>query len=205
MRATVVVPTIRETSPTLDCLSELSMPDVEIAEQRDPRSLNHARNAGVAEASSDHIVILDDDLSFTGEWLEARIEQAERSAASRTIWGARGTGILDRLDWSGTGFTPILGRVMVFDRAVWRAVGGFPAELHHGGDTVFALRAARAGWTVEPLAHDFEHHDTVDEYSLADNARWLWTLARHEPRLLVPRLPTIAIAAARDRLAGSDR
>lgn len=200
MRATIIVPTVRKSSPTLDCLEEFSLEDVEIVEQRDPRSLNHARNEGVKAATSENILVLDDDLTFTEAWLSQRITDAERSKDRRTIWGARGTGILDDMNWSDANFTPILGRVMVFNQAAWRESGGFPSRRHHGGDTVFALRAAQAGWTVEALPHEFEHHDTVDEYSFGENLRWLWTLTRTAPGLLVPRLPKIALTGLETRL-----
>lgn len=195
MRASIVVPTIRDESSTLDTLSEFDLSGVEVIEQRDQRSLNHARNAGVRDAKSSHVLILDDDLSFDEAWLRARIDDATRSAAERTIWGARGTGILTEVGWTGTRFRPILGRVLVFDREAWHETGGFPDGLHHGGDTVFAMRAARAGWAVEQLDHDFEHHDEPDEYSTIENASWLWTLFRHSPRLVGPRLPAIVRAS----------
>lgn len=197
MRATIVVPTIRAESPTLETLAGFDLPDVEVIEQRDRRSLNHARNAGVRDASSDRILILDDDLTFDKEWLHNRLEQASRSAAERTVWGAKGTGILTQVDWTGTGFRPILGRVLVFDREAWRVAGGFPGGLHHGGDTVFVLRAAQAGWRIHQLPHEFRHHDDVDEYSTVENARWLWTLFRYAPQLIGPRLPGIFRASIR--------
>ena len=198
MQATIIVPTIRESSPTLDQLDEFSLPNVEVIEQRDPRSLNHARNEGVREATSDNIIVLDDDLTFTESWLRKRITDARRSRRDHVVHGARGTGILDEVDWTDTKFRPILGRVMVFDRAAWRDADGFPDGLHHGGDTVFALRAARAGWTVQPLPHDFDHHDTADEYSFGENLQWLWTLTRAAPILVVPRIPKIALASLRN-------
>lgn len=198
MRASIVVPTIRSESPTLETLAVFNLPDVEVIEQRDPRSLNHARNAGVREAASDHVLVLDDDLSFDRAWLEDRLDESSRSATERAIWGAAGTGILTEVDWHGTGFRPVLGRVLVFDRAAWQAAGGFPDGLHHGGDTVFAMRAARAGWEVRQLDHRFRHHDEADEYSTFENAMWLWTLLRHAPRLVGPRIPGIVGASLRE-------
>jgi glycosyltransferase involved in cell wall biosynthesis len=187
----VVVPTARESTPTLDAVADDGGVDLHV---RRDEGLNRARNAGVREATHDAVVLLDDDLAFSQEWFD---DLARRVRANGdTVYTARGTGILPEVDWPD-GFTPGMGRVMGFQRATWQAAGGFPAPCAHGGDTDFLLSAHESGRDVVGIDHDWEHRDDeVDQYSLRDNLRWLWFLLRRHPRLVAPRLPALLATKA---------
>ena len=188
----VVIPSNRERVLTTDSVPD--RPDVEVQVRRD-EGLNRARNAGVANASHDVVLILDDDLVFEGVWFERVIDRI--AAEPRTVVTVRGTGILPQVSWPD-GFTPGMGRVMGFRKDVWRDAGGFPVPCSHGGDTDFLMSAFEAGYTVVGIEHEFEHRDDdEDHYNFLDNIRWLATLMRRHPRLVGPRLPAILVEKLR--------
>ncbi len=182
----VVVPTAREATPTLDALPDDGGIDLQV---RRDEGLNRARNAGVEAATHDAIVLLDDDLVFSQEWFDDLARQV--CATPNTVYTARGTGILPEVRWPD-GFAPGMGRVMGFHRATWEAANGFPEPCAHGGDTDFLMSAYESGRDVVGIHHDWTHRDDeVDRYSLTDNVRWLVFLLRRHPRLVAPRLPAL--------------
>lgn len=185
MEVSVVIPSNRDRVITTD-----SVPDyVEDVQIRRDDGLNRARNTGIENAVHQTVVILDDDLQFDAKWFERLVEQVVRT--SGTVFAARGTGILPTLTWP-EGFTPGMGRVMAFDRTIWRATGGFPVPCSHGGDTDFLMSAYEAGFRVEGIDHEWSHlDDDVDVYGFFGNVKWLWFLARRHPRLVLPRLPQL--------------
>ncbi|PSQ39141.1 hypothetical protein BRD13_04220 [Halobacteriales archaeon SW_5_70_135] len=182
----VVVPTARESTPTLDAVPDDDGVDLRV---RRDEGLNRARNAGVREAAHDAVLLLDDDLVFSGAWFDGLTRRVR--ANPDTVYTAQGAGILPEVDWPD-GFTPGMGRVMGFHRATWRAVDGFPVPCAHGGDTDFLMSAHESGRDVVGIDHDWEHRDDdVDRYGLTDNLRWLWFLLWRHPRLVAPRLPAL--------------
>ncbi|PSQ16660.1 hypothetical protein BRD00_10390 [Halobacteriales archaeon QS_8_69_26] len=186
MTVSVVVPSAREQVLTPD-----SLPSAVDRQIRRDEGLNRARNAGVADAAHDSIVILDDDLEFSEEWFRGLCDRLERHPD--TVFTARGTGVLPRLSWP-SGFEPGMGRVMAFHRDVWRDVGGFPEPCSHGGDTDFLMSAYENGYTVTGIDHEWQHlDDEEDVYSLSDNLGWLWFLTRRHTRLVAPRLPSLLV------------
>lgn len=188
----VVVPTARDSSSTLDALPEHDGIDLQV---RRDEGLNRARNAGVQAAKHNAVVLLDDDLVFSREWFDALVRRVR--ASPNAVYTARGTGILPEVRWPD-GFTPGMGRVMGFHRATWRAAGGFPVPCAHGGDTDFLMSAYERGRTIVGINHEWEHRDDeVDRYGLTDNLRWLLFLLRRHPQLVAPRLPALLGAKLR--------
>lgn len=180
----VVVPTIRDSAPTLECVPDDGGVDVVV---RRDEGLNRARNQGVRAAEEDAILLLDDDLVFSEEWFDglARLVRAR----PRSVFTAHGTGILPQLQWP-EGFTPGMGRVMGFNRETWRDIGGFPTPCDHGGDTDFLMSAYEADRRIVSLEHEWEHRDDeIDQYTFWNNIDWLWFLLRRHPALLIPRIP----------------
>jgi GT2 family glycosyltransferase len=162
---TVVVPTIREELTTPD----LAPAAAELLVRRDD-GLNVARNAGVAAAENDWIVIADDDIDFPTEMVRRAIGEIDRSTLA-------GLADFEPLRW-------IIGRLMIFHRSLWERVGGFDERRHHGGDTDFAIRVERAGGTVRQLNRDAVPHydeDTGEKMTTAEHAEWLWYLTRRHP------------------------
>lgn len=188
----VVVPTARESTPTLDSVPADDGVDLNI---RRDEGLNRARNAGVRAAEHDAVLLLDDDLVFSEEWFDDLARRVR--AAPSTVFTARGTGILPMVEWP-EGFTPGMGRVMGFHRDTWHAAGGFPVPCAHGGDTDFLMSVYETGRSVVALAHDWDHRDDeVDTYDLLDNLQWLTFLLRRHPRLIAPRLPALLVTKVR--------
>ncbi len=184
MNVSVVIPSNREEVLTTESLPA-SVDDVQV--RRDP-GLNRARNAGVADAAHESVVILDDDLAFEASWFRDLVE----AISEATVQTAAATGILPRVTWPRR-FEPGMGRVLAFPKRAWRDVGGFPEPCSHGGDTDFLMAAWEAGYEIVPLEHEWDHRDDdVDAYGLRDNLEWLWFLLRRHPRLVGPRLPAIA-------------
>lgn len=184
MDVSIVIPSNRSEVLTVNSIPE-GFDDVQI---RRDRGLNRARNAGVENAEHRWIVIADDDLEFDPDWFRSRLQQCTLES---TVYAAAGTGIFTQVDWP-EGFQPGLGRMMIFSVDAWRDAGGFPTPCSHGGDTDFLMSAFEVGYRVEVFPHRWEHRDEDDEYSFHDNLSWLWFLFRRHPRLIGPRLPTIA-------------
>ncbi|MEZ3144850.1 glycosyltransferase family 2 protein [Halobaculum sp. MBLA0143] len=167
---TVVVPTAREELTTPDTIPE----EAELLVRRDD-GLNVARNAGVAAAERDWIVIADDDIEFPTETVRRVVDEGDRSTLA-------GLADFEPLRW-------IIGRLMIFHRSLWERVGGFDEHRHHGGDTDFAIRVERAGGTVRQLDRDAVPHydeDTGEGMTTTEHAEWLWYLTRRHPRQFGP-------------------
>jgi GT2 family glycosyltransferase len=165
----VVVPTISEDVHTLSSIPE----DVTVHVRRDP-TLNEARNRGVEAATTDRIVIMDDDISFPEEIFWKLVEGIEREK------------LIGIEDWD---FGLVAGRVMAFHRADWQAVGGFDERLgSHMGDTDFALKYEARGYEIERLPRStFEHVDHERSITTWDRLwRSVYLLGKH-PRA-APRL-----------------
>jgi len=191
MDVSVVIPS----GTTEDLLTVESLPDdvdeVVVSTVDGP---SRARNDGIERATNDLLVLLDDDLRFEESWFHDLVERTRR--APDVVFAAEGTGLLEAVSWP-EGFASGMTRVMTMHRHVWADVGGFrrPGQVasdpDYGSDTDFLMSAYELGYEVRGLAHEWEHHDEPDEYTLLQNARWLLWLARRHPRLVGPRLPAL--------------
>jgi len=159
---TVVIPTIKDEVRTLD-----SIPDhVPVLIEREG-SLNEARNRGVRNAETEIVAIMDDDIAFPEETLENLAEQASPD----TLIGIE--------DWD---FDLIAGRVMVFYKDLWYDVGGFDERLgSHMGDTEFALKVTKNGYSVEQLPRElFDHKEHKRSITRWDRVwRTIYIAAKH--------------------------
>jgi glycosyltransferase involved in cell wall biosynthesis len=136
----------------------------------DPRrGLNPARNAGIAAAAADLVVLTDDDVSAPPGWLRAVVEGARRHADAEAFGGpirARFEGPLPHgcgredppvttLDL-GAEDAPaehVWGANMAVRRRAVERIGGFDETIHGGGDEQEWLERLRArGGTIVYLA-----------------------------------------------------
>lgn len=176
----VVIPTARDRLTTPD-----TVPDgAEVIIRRDD-GLNVARNAGVQAAANDWIVIADDDIEFPVTMVSDTLDELDR----RTLAGLED---FPPLRW-------VIGRLLIFHRDLWEAVGGFDERRRHGGDTDFAIRVEKHGGTIRRLDRTaVPHHDEDTGISMSSRAHleWVLYLLRRHPvqfgpvawRLVVRRL-----------------
>lgn len=166
----IVVPTIREKVIT----KESAPAEAELVIRRD-EGLNVARNEGVKAASNDWIVIADDDIEFPTK----KVQDTIRRINQQTLAGLAD---FPPLRW-------VIGRLLIFHRSLWRAVGGFDESRHHGGDTDFAIRVEKHGGDVVRLdRNSVPHHDidTGERMDTTEHTEWLVYLTRRHPRIFGP-------------------
>lgn len=166
----VVIPTVRDKIVTTDTVP----PKAEVVIRRDD-GLNIARNAGVATAENEWIVIADDDIDFPTEIVAEAILEMDKYTLA-------GLADFPPLRW-------IIGRLMIFHRDLWREVGGFDESRHHGGDTDFAIQVERHNGQVVRLDREAVPHydeDTGVEMSTISHFEWMFYLTRRHPRQFGP-------------------
>jgi GT2 family glycosyltransferase len=166
----IVVPTARDEIHTTDTVPSAA----EVVVRRDD-GLNVARNAGVEAASNDWIVIADDDIDFPTETVAETIDRIDE----RTLAGLAD---FPPLRW-------IIGRLMIFHKDLWRAVGGFDESRHHGGDTDFAIRVEKLDGTIVRLDREAVPHydeETGEGMSTEEHFEWLAYLTRRHPVVFGP-------------------
>lgn len=166
----IIIPTARDEIVTTDTVP----PEAEVVIRRDD-GLNVARNAGVAAAENEWIVIVDDDIDFPTETVAETIAEMDK----RTLAGLAD---FPPLRW-------IIGRLMIFHESLWREVGGFDESRHHGGDTDFAIRVERHGGRVVQLDREAVPHydeDTGEGMDTLGHLEWMLYLTRRHPRTFGP-------------------
>jgi glycosyltransferase involved in cell wall biosynthesis len=132
-------------------------------------SVSHARNAGIAAAHNDLVLVCDADDVVDAEWVEqlARVLAGTDVAAGSTLdWdgGRLPTGDPELFGTGGFGFLPSFGGCNFgVRRRVWDALGGFDESLRSGEDVDFAWRAQLAGFalTAAPSAVVFYRVETA--------------------------------------------
>jgi len=161
----IVIPTAREEVRTLASVP----PGAETIVRRD-EGLNVARNAGVRAATNDWIVIADDDIDFPTDLVVTTIDRIDETTLA-------GLADFPPLRW-------IIGRLMIFHRRLWEAIGGFDESRHHGGDTDFAIRVEKHGGAIVRLDREEVPHydiDTGETMEEAQHLEWIWYLTRRHP------------------------
>lgn len=183
----IVVPTIRNGGVTFETVPEAA----ELIVRRDD-GLNVARNAGVRAASNDWIVIADDDIEFPAEKVADVIQTSDKRTLS-------GLADFPPLRW-------VIGRLMIFHRALWEEVGGFDETRPHGGDTDFAIRVEKVGGTIIRLDREaVPHHDTDTGITMSMSAHleWVAYLTRRHPVVFGPIGARILFQGVIKRVASS--
>jgi glycosyltransferase involved in cell wall biosynthesis len=161
---TVVIPTNREENHT-----RKSIPDWLDVVMATDEGLNVARNRGIERASSDWIVLADDDITFPTRVTAALIDSMHEGhlVGLGDFWPMR----------------YVIGRFMIFHRSLWEHVGGFDESRPHGGDTDFAIRCEKAGARVVRLPRRLiPHHDARSGFSKLQHIEWVSYLVRQHPR-----------------------
>lgn len=153
-----------------------------------PGPFNYSRiiNAGVAAASGDHIVLLNNDIEVIEPgWIEAMLEHSQRpevgAVGARLLYGdgspqhegiAIGTGFiagnLNHGNYFALGLTTqdktaVTGACMMFRREVFHEVGGFDEGLSVAfNDVDFCLRVRQHGyWIVYTPLAELYHHESA--------------------------------------------
>ena len=160
------------------------------------RGLNPARNAGVAAAAADLVVLTDDDVDAPPGWLRAVVEGARRHPDAEAFGGPirprlegpapRSCGREDppvtTLDLGAEDRRAELvwGANMAIRRAAVERVGGFDETIHGGGDEQEWLERLRAaGGTVMYLAAaGLDHRRAGDDARLRSLARGAYARGR---------------------------
>jgi GT2 family glycosyltransferase len=199
----VVVVENASTDGTAEFLRE-SWPSVRVVSLPENRGFGKAANAGVAAASSATVVLLNNDIVCTPDFLErlvAALAPAERVVMAAPVLVRRGDeGRIDTagivVDRSLHGFNHLYGEPVevlesgvfdplapcggaaAFDRAAFEEVGGFdPAFFAYLEDVDLAIRCVARGWRCR-LARDavaiHAHSGTLGEGSVTKNRLTAW-------------------------------
>lgn len=174
-KVTVVVPSIKQNARTLRSIPE----EVPVLVEREG-SLNEARNRGVGRATTDVVVVMDDDIAFPAELFWSLVDDVDEE----TFVGVT--------DWE---FGLVAGRVMAFHKDTWRAVGGFDERLgSHNADTDFSIKVHDAGYNIVRYPRElFDHAEHDRSVTTWDRAWRLGYLCAKHPRY-APYLITSIIA-----------
>lgn len=155
-------------------------PVVRLVDASARRSQNTARNAGVAAARADRVLLCDADDVVDEDWLEVmataletaslvggRLERLRLNEEYVRRWG-RPAGIGGITDVMG--FLPFpSGACCGFRRTVWEQLGGFDERYAGGGDeTEFFWRAQLAGHRLEDVPRAIVH------YRMRSTPREMW-------------------------------
>jgi glycosyltransferase involved in cell wall biosynthesis len=130
------------------------LPGLRVVSATTGHSVAHARNAGIAAASHDTILICDADDVVDRAWIAslARVlATADLVGGSTLDWdgGALPDGIPELFGTGGFGFLPSFGGCnFAIRREVWEAIGPFDETLRSGEDVDFAWRAQLAGYEL---------------------------------------------------------
>lgn len=167
MEYEVIIPTTIQDPE--DVLTLESVPEEVSVHLEREGTLNEARNRGVDRVDAPVAVIMDDDISFSYEVLEAIGDMVD----DRTLVG---------LEDHEYGL--LRGRVMAFATETWQAVGGFDERLRsHAGDTEFCLRMLEHGCIIKRLADDYFYHEEHERsVTKLDRVSRLVYLAVQHPR-----------------------
>jgi len=203
LRHEVIVVDNASTDGTLDFLRE-RWPNVRVVALPENRGFGKAANAGVDAASSEIVVLLNNDIVCTPTFLErlvAALDPEQGVVMAAPVLVRRGDE--DRIDTAGIvvdqtlhGFNHLYGELVAvvengvfdplapcggaaaFDRAAFVAVGGFdPAFFAYLEDVDLAIRCSARGWRcrLAPTAVAIHAHSgTLGEGSPVKNRLTAW-------------------------------
>lgn len=161
---TFVIPTNREDVRTLDSIPE----GCDVRLEREGNE-NEARNRGIRSAKTKYIALCDDDIKFTGEFLDKCLALAGDGAI---------VGLEDYypLRW-------LISRFMLFTKSGWQRVGEFDEKVRHGAETEFCLRAEKLGFRIVRLPRNsVVHFEHIKPAYHRTHLKWLWYLWRRHPK-----------------------
>ena len=133
-----VISTNRKTIHTLASIPE----ECEVVISRE-KPLGAARNDGIRRATRKWIVLCDDDIKFSENFLGLLRELADE----RSIIGLEG--------YYPSPF--VIGRLMMFAKSAWLKIGEFD-ERAHGDETEWCIRAVEKGYKIIRLSRDCVYH-----------------------------------------------
>lgn len=169
---TFVVPTNRDKVYTLDSIPEES----EVFVEDGTLTLNEARNSGVRKAKTSLVIVCDDDIVFSRNFIEWVLSQM----SDKTLIGLKD---YYPMKWC-------IGRFMCFWKEDWEMVGGFDeSRTRYGGDdTDFCIRMKKIGVEIKRIPRDSVEHVYEEKdnpaSSVADSL--LYLLKKHPKEMLIP-------------------
>lgn len=166
---------------------QAELPGLVVVPATTGHSVSHARNAGIAAARNELVLVCDADDVVDPQWVEqlARVLVATDLAAGSTVdWdgGALPADAPELFGTGGFGFLPSFGGCNFgVHRRVWEALGGFDESLRSGEDVDFAWRAQLAGFQLAPAPHAVVFY-RVDTAPRAVLRKWMHD-ASYQPAL----------------------
>lgn len=159
--------------------------DVDVLLEVSDRTLNVARNAGIAATSGDAIALVGHDTAVEPSWAESvseRLDDGESAAVTGPIHRSVRAGMTTESEESrtidGVEVTYFDGTNVAFTREAIEAVDGFDEYLRTGGARDCAHRLANAGYEVSWLSSVCvsKHDDESDENgeSKDEDRDWGW-------------------------------
>ena len=150
---------------------------------RQGRNASEARNIGIRKARAKIIVLCDDDIEFSEQFLKEVINSTKEGE----ITGLEGYYPFER--W-------LITRFMAFHKSIWQKLGGFEERRSRGyygdfgTDTDFCLRAERMGIRIRKLPmNSIYHHAHERNVSVGEKIGWmLYLWKRHPAKVTVPVL-----------------
>jgi glycosyltransferase involved in cell wall biosynthesis len=142
----------------------------------------HARNVGIAAASSDLVLVCDADDRVTPGWIAALVEALTRHDAVAGAIAGSGSGS-GAPSGFGFGFLPAFATCSAaFHKRAWNAVGGFDESLPTCEDLDLAWRIQLAGFTLGQCPEAIVHYRGAA--TAGDEFRTWFRYGRYQPRLL---------------------
>lgn len=165
------------TDQTSNVIAGICLPKISVRPLFEPRQgLSSARNLGLSEARGEIIVLTDDDLRYSPEWLEVMTQPLRDSEADAVAGAMRLAPHLER-DWMGpmhrmwlaapqqglSADCNLVGANMAIARRVLSRVSNFDPELGpgqrgFGEDTLFGAQIREAGYQIVGVPLRTEHH-----------------------------------------------
>jgi GT2 family glycosyltransferase len=173
---TFIIPTNREKVYPLDSIPA----DCSLYIEKEGNDYQ-ARNMGIRKAKTDIIIVCDDDIKFSKDFLDLVLSKMEKNTL---------VGLEDYypMRWCIT-------RFMCFWKEDWERIGGFDEEKrgYGGPDTDFCIKMEKAGVKIIQLPRDSVEHIYPEKKRPAmDELRNLLYLMRRHPRqILIPAFKLI--------------
>ena len=144
-------------------------------------NLNQARNRGIRKAKTPIVVVCDDDIQFSKEFLNKVLSLLDK----RTLVGLED---YYAMKWC-------IGRFMCFWKEDWERVGGFDESrnVYGGDDTDFCIRMEKAGVKIIRLPRDSVKHLYPEKKrpAMKELEVLFYLFRRHPKQMIIPAFKLI--------------
>lgn len=170
---TFVIPTNRKHVHTLD-----SVPSESQVITPTSKPLGRARNDGIEKATTPWIILCDDDIRFSGTFLNLLCELASNDK------------IIGLEAYYPSPF--VIGRLMMFSKQAWLDIGNFDIR-SHGDETEWCMRAVKKDYKIVRLSRDCVYHFPHTKVKPKSEITNLLYLLRKHPNFLLYILKLVFI------------